>query len=45
MPSGLVEGTETIVVYSLTPAVPDRAVWWCWVTAALVAVTALQRVG
>jgi phosphatidylglycerophosphate synthase len=44
MPSGLVEGTETIVVYSLLLAVPDRAVWWCWVTAVLVALTALQRV-
>ncbi len=44
-PSGLAEGTETIVAYVVILALPDhtRVVLWIW--AAIVAVTVLQRIG
>jgi phosphatidylglycerophosphate synthase len=43
MPSGLIEGTETIVLYTLLLAVPSRATIWFVVMAALVGVTVAQR--
>jgi phosphatidylglycerophosphate synthase len=45
MPAGLVEGTETIVVYTLILAFPTAAITWFWMMAGLVAITVLQRVG
>lgn len=44
MPSGIVEGTETLVVFSLLLAFPDHAVVWTSAMAFLVVVTVLQRV-
>jgi phosphatidylglycerophosphate synthase len=44
MPAGLIEGTETIVLYSLMLAVPTWQPGWMWLMAALVAVTIAQRV-
>ena len=44
MPAGLIEGAETIVLFSLMLAVPDQALALFWVMSALVAVTILQRV-
>lgn len=44
MPTGLVEGAETIVLYTLVLALPAPAVWWFWSMAALVVVTIVQRV-
>ena len=44
MPTGLVEGAETIVLYVLMLAWPGRAMWWFIVMTALVAVTVCQRV-
>jgi phosphatidylglycerophosphate synthase len=44
MPRGLVEGTETIVLFTLALALPDHA-WWIWtVMAVAVIVTALERI-
>jgi len=43
MPRGLVEGTETIVVFTLALAVPDSAATIWWVFAAAVAVTVAER--
>ena len=45
MPAGLIEGAETIVLFSLMLALPDQALASFWVMAMLVAVTILQRVG
>ncbi|MGD9736687.1 MAG: CDP-alcohol phosphatidyltransferase family protein [Solirubrobacterales bacterium] len=42
--SGLAEGTETIVVYVLICLFPQAAAGIAWAFAALVAITALQRV-
>jgi phosphatidylglycerophosphate synthase len=44
MPAGLIEGTETIVLYSLLLATPGWAVWWAGLMAVLVVVTVAQRV-
>ena len=43
MPSGLVEGTETVVLMSLMLAFPAHVPLWLGLTAALVALTAAQR--
>ena len=43
MPAGLIEGTETIVLYSLMLAVPAWQPGWMWLMAGLVGVTILQR--
>lgn len=43
MPAGLVEGAETIVLYTLMLAVPSLAVVWFVLMAALVAVTVVGR--
>ncbi len=43
MPTGLIEGTETIVLFSLLLAFPDHTVLWCSLMAVLVALTVLQR--
>ena len=44
MPSGLIEGSETIVCYSLFLAWPARSVPLFWIMAGLVAVNVIQRV-
>ncbi|MEQ1700086.1 MAG: CDP-alcohol phosphatidyltransferase family protein [Ilumatobacteraceae bacterium] len=44
MPTGLVEGTETIVLYTLMLAWPSAAPVWFIAMAALVGATILQRV-
>ena len=44
MPAGLIEGAETIVLFAVMLAWPDRAVAWFVVMAVLVVVTAGQRV-
>lgn len=44
MPTGLIEGAETIVLFSLMLALPDHAVVLFGVMAALVALTVVQRV-
>jgi phosphatidylglycerophosphate synthase len=44
MPSGLVEGTETIVLFSLMLALPTQALVLFWAMATLVAITVVQRV-
>lgn len=44
MPTGLVEGTETIVLYGLMLAAPGWFVGWAWSMAVLVAFTVVQRV-
>lgn len=44
LPRGLVEGTETIVFFTLALAFPDAATTIWWVMAATVAITALERV-
>ena len=43
MPRGLVEGTETIVFFTLALAIPAAAVWVWGVMAAAVAVTVVER--
>ena len=43
MPSGLVEGTETIVLYSLLLALPGWQPGWAWLMSGLVGITILQR--
>lgn len=43
LPTGLVEGAETIVLYTLMLAMPERAVLWFVVMAVLVAITVAQR--
>lgn len=43
MPRGLVEGTETIVFFTLALAVPSIAVWVFGVMAAAVAITVAER--
>ena len=44
LPTGLVEGFETIVFFTLMLAVPGLVVWWMGAMAIAVAVTALGRV-
>ncbi|MFK8023357.1 MAG: CDP-alcohol phosphatidyltransferase family protein [Ilumatobacter sp.] len=44
LPRGLVEGTETIAFFTIALAFPDVAVWTWSAMAALVVVTALERV-
>ncbi|MEP4649317.1 MAG: CDP-alcohol phosphatidyltransferase family protein, partial [Ilumatobacter sp.] len=44
LPRGLVEGTETIVFFTLALAFIDASPWIWSVMAALVTVTALERV-
>lgn len=43
MPAGLIEGTETIVLYSLMLSVPGWQPGWMWLMAGLVGVTIIQR--
>ncbi|MEO6122407.1 MAG: hypothetical protein ABIR32_01760 [Ilumatobacteraceae bacterium] len=43
MPTGLIEGTETIVLFTLMLAVPNLALGWFIVMSVLVAATVLQR--
>lgn len=43
-PAGIVEGAETIAVYIVILAFPSQAVTLLWIWAALVGLTALQRV-
>ncbi len=43
LPRGLIEGTETIVFFSLALAFPDAATTIWWVMAATVLVTAVER--
>jgi phosphatidylglycerophosphate synthase len=43
MPGGLIEGTETIVFFTLMLAVPGLAEFWFVTMAALVALTVVQR--
>jgi phosphatidylglycerophosphate synthase len=43
MPTGLIEGTETIVFFALFLAWPALAPWWFATMAALVMVTVVQR--
>lgn len=43
LPRGLIEGTETIVFFSIALAFPDAAVIVFWVMAVAVAVTAVER--
>ncbi len=44
LPAGLIEGSETVVLFALLLAVPDLAVWTMAAMAAAVAITALSRV-
>ncbi|MGA9277676.1 CDP-alcohol phosphatidyltransferase family protein, partial [Ilumatobacter sp.] len=44
LPRGLVEGTETIIVFTLALAIPDAATTIWWIMAAAVLVTAFERV-
>jgi phosphatidylglycerophosphate synthase len=44
MPTGLVEGAETVVLYIAMLALPGWLPGWFWLMAALVAVTIVQRV-
>ncbi len=44
LPAGLIEGTETIIFFTLLLAVPGAAVWLMSAMAVLVAVTAVGRV-
>jgi phosphatidylglycerophosphate synthase len=44
MPTGLVEGAETVVLYIAMLAFPGWLPGWFWLMAALVAVTVAQRV-
>jgi phosphatidylglycerophosphate synthase len=44
MPAGLVEGAETIVLYTVMLVIPAQAEVLFWAMAALVVVTVLQRV-
>jgi phosphatidylglycerophosphate synthase len=44
MPTGLVEGAETVVLYIAMLAIPGWLPGWFWVMAVLVAVTVAQRV-
>lgn len=44
MPTGLVEGAETVVLYIAMLAFPGWLPGWFWVMTALVAVTVVQRV-
>jgi phosphatidylglycerophosphate synthase len=43
MPTGLIEGTETIVLFALMLAMPGQARFWFWFMAALVGATVVQR--
>lgn len=43
LPRGLIEGTETIIFFSIALAFPDAAVTVFWVMAVAVAVTAVER--
>jgi phosphatidylglycerophosphate synthase len=44
MPAGLIEGTETIVLYTIILAFPAMAATWLWIMAVLVTITILQRI-
>jgi phosphatidylglycerophosphate synthase len=44
MPTGLVEGAETIVLYALMLALPGWLPGWFWLMTVLVTITAAQRV-
>ena len=44
MPTGLVEGAETVVLYAAMLAFPGWLPGWFWLMAALVALTVVQRV-
>jgi len=44
MPTGLVEGAETIVLYAAMLALPSWLPGWFWLMTALVALTVVQRV-
>jgi phosphatidylglycerophosphate synthase len=44
MPTGLVEGAETIVLYALMLALPGWLPGWFWLMTGLVTITAAQRV-
>ncbi|MGE0307646.1 MAG: CDP-alcohol phosphatidyltransferase family protein [Acidimicrobiia bacterium] len=44
MPTGLVEGAETVLLFVLMLSFPDQAIWWFSAMAALVGVTVIQRV-
>jgi hypothetical protein len=44
MPAGLIEGAETIVLYTVMLVIPAQAEVLFWAMAALVVVTVLQRV-
>jgi phosphatidylglycerophosphate synthase len=44
MPTGLVEGAETVALYAAMLVIPGWLPGWFWVMAGLVAVTAVQRV-
>ncbi len=44
IPTGLIEGTETVIFYSLFFLLPGQMVWLFGVMAALVMVTVVQRV-
>jgi phosphatidylglycerophosphate synthase len=44
MPTGLVEGAETVVLYAAMLAFPGWLPGWFWLMAVLVAVTIVQRV-
>lgn len=43
MPTGLIEGSETIVLFTLALAVPSAAVWWFGAMAVGVAISIVQR--
>lgn len=43
VPAGIVEGTETIVLFTVALAVPARAAWVWWAMAVLVVLTAGER--
>jgi len=44
MPTGLVEGAETVVLYTAMLALPGWLPGWFWLMTALVALTTVQRV-
>jgi phosphatidylglycerophosphate synthase len=44
LPRGLIEGTETIVFFTIALALPDAAATIWWIMAGAVLVTALERV-
>lgn len=43
LPTGVIEGAETIVLYTLMLAIPERAVWWFVAMTALVGATVVWR--